>query len=458
MTPPSPRSSSQVLRLSLWCLALSCFTWPAEVFAGPPSFAGRWQTSYGVMTLKQEQQVVTGTYSWEGVESTIKGQVKGLTLSFRYQDASGQGHGSFTLSSDGQSFKGRWQLDGEQQWGQWSGQRLAQNSSKTKDPKASPKFSGLWDSRYGRIRLVQKGQKVSGIYAYSSHARITGVVKGRTLSFQYNEAKGEAAGSTAGQGQFTLSEDGQSFQGRWRHLHEKTWRPWTGQRVRVSNKRRWLMVFEAHWETKLTDSEYSFGAMLKAFFAREPSLGVRHRTFNNLESLRSWCRDLAFLAEPVVLVLSTHGTEAGLDVKGQTISAKQLAECLRYVPKLELLHFASCLIMKGSFPRDLAEALGPSQAFPMSGYTRSVDWGASAVIDFMYYDLICARGIKAKDAAKKLLKLVPFAGAKRVDGAPFESAGFRFLSRKQIRQWQQPKDSKKAPAKKAEAPKELVPK
>lgn len=65
--------------------------------------------------------------------------------------------------------------------------------------------------------------------------------------------------------------------------------------------------------------------------------------------------------------------------------------------------------------------------FPISGYTTSVDWAASAIIEFMYLDLVLARGTEPAAAAALLSDLMPFTSDKNVAGAPFSAAGFRFI-------------------------------
>jgi hypothetical protein len=127
-----------------------------------------------------------------------------------------------------------------------------------------------------------------------------------------------------------------------------------------------------------------------------------------------------------VLVLATHGSPRGVEVGGRTIGAAALADSLRYAGDLRLIHFSACLTMKANLADELAKGM-PGRAVPISGYTTVVDWAASAVIEFMYFDLVLCRGMRPKEAADQLRKLMPFAGDKDVPGTPFKSAGFRIL-------------------------------
>jgi hypothetical protein len=381
--------------------------------AQQPTFAGAWDTTYGRLTLTQEGDQVKGYYLTNGRRAIVEGTVEKGKLTFRYQEPSAAGEGWFELAADGHSFQGRWRERGETEWEAWAGKRVP--------PPAPPDFGGVWETSYGRMRLVQRGDAVEGIYAYTGESTLTGkAAKGR-LTFQYREP------AAAGEGWFELAADGNSFQGRWKAQGSEKWADWTGKRVVPREGVVYLVILEANWEQTLDEQEYSFGAMLRAFFARSAQVQVRHRFFTDAASLRRWCREVAFLAEPVVLSLATHGSAKGAEVNGQTIGAAALAESLRYAAGLRLVHFSACEMMKDRLARDLMAALGGQRPFPVSGYTTAVDWAASAIIEFTYFELILMRGMAPDEAAKQLVKLVPFAGDRRVPGAPFASAGFRLL-------------------------------
>ena len=65
--------------------------------------------------------------------------------------------------------------------------------------------------------------------------------------------------------------------------------------------------------------------------------------------------------------------------------------------------------------------------FPISGYTTAVDWSMSAIIEFLYFDMILSRGMAPNIAAANLLKILPLAGEKAFANAPFPAAGFIIL-------------------------------
>jgi hypothetical protein len=64
------------------------------------------------------------------------------------------------------------------------------------------------EASFGKMRLHQTGNTVTGIYDFNGQAKITGTAEGRKLQFTYEQADGEK-----GEGTFELSPDAQSFAG-----------------------------------------------------------------------------------------------------------------------------------------------------------------------------------------------------------------------------------------------------
>jgi hypothetical protein len=366
------------------------------------SFAGRWYTTFGVMELEQQEDRLEGVYHFNDQECFLEGRLERGRLVFRYQEPAAQGEGWFALLRPCK-FKGQWRQDGDERWHRWVGERG---------------FEGTWDSSFGLLRLVQEGEQVAGSYEGPGSSTLQGQVQGGRLEFRYQEPQ------AAGQGHFTLVGDGVAFEGEWTPDGGAAWRPWLGRRLAQVPGHMGLVVIEAHWQRHLMDREYSFGNMLKEFFARVPGVRFSHRFFGNEAGLRHWCRDLTYLPDPVVVVVASHGTEAGLGVHGQTIPPQALSETLRYADNVELLHFSACLTMQEG---PLVEEMRRTVPFPVSGYTTSVDWAASAIAEFTYLDLILARGLTPAEAAEQLPRLVTFAGDSGVAGSPYRPAGFRIV-------------------------------
>jgi hypothetical protein len=84
-------------------------------------------------------------------------------------------------------------------------------------------------------------------------------------------------------------------------------------------------------------------------------------------------------------------------------------------------------MMQDGKASELARALNETGRFPISGYDRSVDWAASALIEFHYLDMVLGRGLSPVDSAEAVLKLIGYSGDKDPPGSPYPAAGFRIL-------------------------------
>jgi hypothetical protein len=376
------------------------------------NFGGEWHTTFGPMKLEQRGNRVRGAYHYMDAEAKIDGKIDHGKLVFRYQEPTVEGEGWFELTGRGKTFAGQFRPDGSPRWETWEGERIG--------------FDGLWNTTFGLMRLIEEGDRVHGFYEVGGNSTIDGQRKGNKLIFSYREPQAQ------GKGRYELAKDGLSFQGEWRPQGEKHWRPWTGIRVRPRPDITWLVVVEAPWQRFLSDQEYSFGNMLREFFARVPGIQVRHRFFTNEAGLRKCCRDLTYIAEPVVLVLATHGQLEGIPADGQTIAMPSLVESLRYAGDLRLLHFSACLLMQSPTIVQTLRKFSSQSRVPVSGYRTSVDWAESAIIEFTYLDLVLARGLAPADAAEQLQKLLPFAGDQDVPDTPFRGAGFTIVTPEQV--------------------------
>ena len=378
-------------------------------------FAGTWETTFGTMYLHQQKDKVAGFYNSLGVLSKIEGRVEKERWTFTYQEPLARGEGHFDLSKDGQSISGEWRPLGSEAWHPWLGKRVAA-------PAKPGTFAGVWATSFGRMRLQVEKDAVGGCYAFPYGATVTGKLAEGRFTFEYKEPY------AAGEGWFELAADGRSFQGQWRPAGAEPWLDWYGVRVEPVPGRTWLVIIEAHWEHDLAEPEYSFGAMLRAFFARAPRVQVRHRFVNSGYDLAAACHEVTYLTEPVTLVVASHGTGEGINVRGQTVGAEAFTKALRNATNLQLLHFSSCSVMHDSLPADIMKAREKGSRFPISGYTQPVDWAGSAVLEFLYFDLILARGLPPAKAAQQIKLLVPFARDEPIPGSLIPPAGFRLLT------------------------------
>lgn len=94
-------------------------------------------------------------------------------------------------------------------------------------------WTGVWDTNFGDMELVQEGSLVTGTYTHDQ-GRISGTVSGNTLTGTWSEAPSYSPSTDAGGVQLIISEDCTSFRGSWRYGQDKTtWDgDWTGTRAR----------------------------------------------------------------------------------------------------------------------------------------------------------------------------------------------------------------------------------
>lgn len=362
-------------------------------------FSGNWSTSFGAMQLEQHGATVSGTYRHGCTDGQVDGRVRGSLLRLRYSEGEQSGSAEFRLLRHGK-FSGSYIPDGQKTRHVWEGHRG---------------WDGLWETDFGRLRMIQERDRVLGFYTGAAHAELRGRASGGRLAFRYRET------NASGEGRFTLTGDGAAFSGEWRPAEQSDFRPWNGYRAPAASGITWLVMLETHWQRSLAEPEYAFGHMLREILARLPQVRVRHRFFHDAASLAHRCHELRYLAEPVILMIASHGRAEGLSVNGSVVNTALVIDNLRHVENLKLLHFSSCLV---GLDRERALARKP---FPISGYTTRVDWSASALLEFAYLDLLLNRGMPPAQAAAALPKIMPYAGARAPRGSPYPAAGFRYF-------------------------------
>ena len=88
-------------------------------------------------------------------------------------------------------------------------------------------FEGVWQSTYGEMKLKVVGSRVTGTYT-TGDGLIEGTLKGDVLQGRWFERTGSRGGFL----EFTLSEDGDSFTGRWTYQESPdSISSWTGTRI-----------------------------------------------------------------------------------------------------------------------------------------------------------------------------------------------------------------------------------
>lgn len=384
------------------------------VAAEPKDFSGRWETTYGLMTLEQKDDSVSGEYIMNGARCSIEGKVQSRRLQFKYREPKASGEGWFELNANGDQFSGSWRENGASVWMPWIGTR-------TKDLRRT--FAGVWETSFGRMRLLENDDgEVRGIYALEGVSTLKGKKDNDKLALRYHEK------NISGEARFQLKDEGSMFEGEWRADGQEQWQNWIGRRLPSTPGRVWLVVIEARWEKSLDDKEFSFGDMLKSFFDRTPNVEVRRRFFTDAASLQRWLNEVAYFPEPTVVTIATHGSDDGLGVDGTRISASAVAEGLKYAANLKALHFSSCSVMKDRFGKDVFNALADAGVkTAVSGYQNPVDWAASALFEMTYFDLLLSRGMNAPEASATALSMFPIAGKTPIKNVPILPGGFEIL-------------------------------
>ncbi len=74
------------------------------------------------------------------------------------------------------------------------------------------------------------------------------------------------------------------------------------------------------------------------------------------------------------------------------------------------------------------QQLANQQHVAVSGYTTSVNWAASAILEFTYLEMVLSYGMTPEQAAGQVRQLLTFAGDGPLPTAsPFAPAGFRLV-------------------------------
>ncbi|MEM7454374.1 MAG: hypothetical protein AAF456_08455 [Planctomycetota bacterium] len=374
-------------------------------------FSGHWDTNYGLLILQQDGESISGSYESDGTIGTVQGILEGNIAMLAFRDNVQSGEAKFELNDNGRRLSGAWRPEGNFSWQPWNGRRTA-----------APNFSGLWDTSYGKMRLVQNGDEVEGFYNFRGiDASVIGQVRDERLIFRYAEPSGEEGAAL-----FELSSNGNNLTGKYRPDGQRRWADWTGERVEAVKDRVWLIILEANWETTLDEPQYAFSEMLEEYFTMGSArhVEVRRRSFHDSTDLKRFCMQVKYVPGPVVLLISTHGSPSGISVFNETIGPEVLADCVSGTSNLKLLHLSGCSMMAGSYPDSLHRLLKDQpNRFPITGYTTDVDWDASALGDFTFLSMLLIHELEPEAAVREAIRVAPHLGNKRMRGSVYQPLG-----------------------------------
>ncbi len=91
-----------------------------------------------------------------------------------------------------------------------------------KEVQADCTWTGTWETSWGKMYLIQKGDKITGNYEYDK-GKIEGIISGNILSGTWAESPSYSLPYDAGEIEFTISSDCKTFTGKWRRGPTSGW-------------------------------------------------------------------------------------------------------------------------------------------------------------------------------------------------------------------------------------------
>ncbi|MEM6278857.1 MAG: hypothetical protein AAF733_05215 [Verrucomicrobiota bacterium] len=93
-------------------------------FADDSKFLGTWNTNWGLLVIKQDEEKITGKYTGQ-FEGTIEGKIEEGKLHVTWRQPNAEwGSAVFTVSADGKTLTGTWGgSESATNGGEWNGTR-----------------------------------------------------------------------------------------------------------------------------------------------------------------------------------------------------------------------------------------------------------------------------------------------------------------------------------------------
>jgi len=98
-------------------------------------------------------------------------------------------------------------------------------------PKVS--FAGTWKTGFGTLTVTQNGKKIRGQYPHDK-GKIEGTIEGSVVRGKWSEGSSYKPPKDAGDFEFVISRDGNSFKGKWSYGfgNEKWHSTWNGEKIK----------------------------------------------------------------------------------------------------------------------------------------------------------------------------------------------------------------------------------
>jgi hypothetical protein len=227
------RSTAYIATSTIFSFIVTCsipLLMTKPVMAKVPSIIGLWESSEGVMNIKQSGSRVSGTYKQD--KGAIEGRLSNNVLNGYWSESNsnrrcntsrnGRYHwGSLRLVFDGSTFRGAWGYCDDAPTTPWTGNRPV-----------PPSISGVWDSSEGEITFKQSGSRISASYKQDGGA-IEGRIANNILTGYWSEESSNRRCNTARNGRYHWGSlrfvfDGSTFKGAWGYCDDAPTTVWTG--------------------------------------------------------------------------------------------------------------------------------------------------------------------------------------------------------------------------------------
>jgi len=102
----------------------------------PHLWDGQWKSTYGLLSLRQRGNTVTGSYPFQGRVARVSGRIMGRCLAVQYVERDAAGLAVWIQDPRGDAFRGVWKAYGAKGWTAWVGKRVPAGSRPV--PKRAP--------------------------------------------------------------------------------------------------------------------------------------------------------------------------------------------------------------------------------------------------------------------------------------------------------------------------------
>ena len=191
-----------------------------DTITGNCDWSGTWDFDWsGELKLLQTGSHVTGTYIPGGwtYTGTIDGTVSGNAFEGTWTEEDRAGRIQLTISTDCNSFTGRYThtMSPNSSWYSLHRPAVRVTSPQSSDV-TNLDWGDTWNTDWGEMQLSQSGEQVTGTYEYDD-GEIQGTASGNILTGTWSKSPSYAEPNDLGSFELTMSADQMSFAGNWKY-------------------------------------------------------------------------------------------------------------------------------------------------------------------------------------------------------------------------------------------------